>query len=369
MCPRTDGWRTTAVAMCAITSLPACNGQRVPVREIVVNRVDSLVTSVSNILAGPVDVAIDSNSSVYVLDYSGNQVVRLALDGRFTPVAFGRVGSGPGEFRGPGALAVAHDSIRVVDQGNGRLVTLSIDGTFARAIPLPPSSVMGPVAIGAAGSFVTTTAGVGGSLAEYHDAAGALVNRLARPLDSVPKVVDPNAIREELIAGRVPSLFRNSVLPVVADDETIWLVLIGEGEIRRFDARGTERIAKPLSFPEMADVRAEAVAWARQSRGEPILMALRYVHDAVAVGDDLWLLLNTTDAGPAVVVGLDSNAVVLFRVRFPSIIGARAFATDHHRKRIVFAIPGDASVAAADLPDGLAPFLAFSSRPSRRSTR
>jgi len=211
---------------------------------------------------------------------------------------------------------------------------------------------MGPVAISGDGGFLVTTLGLQGALAVFYDRSGTRVASLGTPLDSVQRIVDPRAINDDIIGGRVPALFRNAVLPVFAQNGDLWLVLNGEGLLQRYSEDGTLLFSVPLQEPEMKQVWQEIIARAKAAPpNEPNVEALQYVRDAAVLGTTLWLLLNTTKDGPAVLVAVSDTGRVERRLKFPGVRGASAFAIDKGRRRIFFAVLSNATLVATAFPD------------------
>ncbi len=338
----------------AIAALCACGAPRPePPPEDRIDGATTIISTESARLSGPVDLAVDHDGLLYVLDYDAAQI--LVVTGTGAPVrGIGRVGSGPGEFQRPGSFSLAHDSLRVVDQGNGRLQTLALPGRFSRSVLLPPVSTMGPVAVGDDGGFLVTTVGMHGALAEYYDPSGNPQLRLGTPPDSGPPALNPRQSKEALIAGRLPALFRNAVLPIISPDRELWLVLTGEGQLQRYSADGTLKVSVPLAAPEMPQVRREAVAYAKATlEDQRSVRPLRFVLDGAVVGRALWLLLNATENGPAVLLAFGADGQAIRRLTYPAVRGARSFALDPTRAVVFFALPRSASVVVAALPRNL----------------
>lgn len=97
----------------------------------------------------PSGVAVDAAGNVWVADTGNHRVVKLSPEGgvlamvgrydtrrglkRFKP------GKGPGEFKRPSAIAVDPSGrTYVADTGNRRIQVLAPDGSFLRAIAMPP---------------------------------------------------------------------------------------------------------------------------------------------------------------------------------------------------------------------------------------
>ena len=82
----------------------------------------------------PSDVVIASNGDIFVADgHGGNtnhRVVKFSKDGTFIK-AWGKKGSGPGEFDTPHAMVIdSHDRIFIADRGNKRIQIFDTDGKF-----------------------------------------------------------------------------------------------------------------------------------------------------------------------------------------------------------------------------------------------
>jgi len=338
----------------AMAVLCACGAP--PLKDPPENRIDGATTIISTEsarLSGPVDLAVDHNGLLYVLDYDAARILVVTGTGALVR-GIGRVGSGPGEFQRPGSFTLTHDSLRVVDQGNGRLQTLTLPGRFSRSVVLPPGSTMGPVAVGDDGGFLVTTLGLHGALAESYDPFGNRQLRLGAPPDSGPPALNLRQSKEALIAGRLPALFRNAVLPIPSPDRGWWLVLTGEGRLQRYAADGALAVSVPLAAPEMPQVRREAVAYAKATlEDQRSVKPIRFVLDGVVVGNTLWVLLNATEDGPAVLLAFGADGQAIGRLTYPAVRGARSFALDPARDRVFFGLPNSASVVVAALPPNL----------------
>jgi DNA-binding beta-propeller fold protein YncE len=84
--------------------------------------------------SGPSDVVIAPNGDIFVADghvaMSNGRVVKFGKDGRFIK-AWGKLGSGPGEFNVPHGIAMdSRGRIFVADRGNNRLQIFDQDGKF-----------------------------------------------------------------------------------------------------------------------------------------------------------------------------------------------------------------------------------------------
>jgi hypothetical protein len=214
---------------------------------------------------------------------------------------------------------------------------------------------MGPVTIAGDGGFLVATLGMHGALAAYHDPTGIKQTAFGTPLDSVVPALNPRQAKEDLIAGRVPPLFRNNVLPVFAPSGERWLILNGEGRLERYASNGTRQVSVSLQEPEMKQVWNEVVTDAKATLDDrQSIQTLLYVLDANVVDRTLWLLLNTRKEGSSVLVAVDETGRVEHRIRFTNVRGAASFAFDRTRRKVFFALPATANVVGASLPDRIA---------------
>ena len=82
-------------------------------------------------LNGPTDIAVAPNGDVFVADGHGNnRVVKYNSRGEYV-TSWGRLGSGPGEFEVPHAIAIdARGRVLVGDRDNGRIQLFDQNGRF-----------------------------------------------------------------------------------------------------------------------------------------------------------------------------------------------------------------------------------------------
>ena len=84
--------------------------------------------------SGPADVAIAANGDIFVADghaaMANGRIVKFSKDGKFIK-AWGKTGSGPGEFNVPHSIAIdSRSRIFVADRSNSRLQIFDQNGTF-----------------------------------------------------------------------------------------------------------------------------------------------------------------------------------------------------------------------------------------------
>lgn len=308
------------------------------------------MTQASELLSGPNDIAIGDDGAIYVLDYLLAQVVVFSPSGELLRTV-GRHGSGPGEFELPRSFLLSADTLRVVDVGAGKLQIIDSESRFVRATPLPPAASMGDVAVNDAGAILVSSLGMHDALVTYYDEAGRELRRVGTPPAPTPTIANFTAIKKEILSGSVPALFRNTVLPVFGPDGGFWLVLKGEGLVQRYDSLGSLLLSAPLAMPEMQRIWQHLVAFTRTIMNDQRRMAgLAYVTDALARGDTLWVLLNMPEDDPSVILAIRGDGTVAQRSVFTEVHGARGFALDRPRNRVLFLVPSQASVIAAPWP-------------------
>ena len=103
-------------------------------------------------LHDPAAAAIDDNGLIYVADTTAHRVVVLDRQGNVVR-SWGRLGSDPGQFRGPTGIAVG-DEVFVTDGGNDRVQVFDRDGVFRRewgGLGAEPGAFNGPAGIAIAG--------------------------------------------------------------------------------------------------------------------------------------------------------------------------------------------------------------------------
>ncbi len=316
--------------------------------DLVVAEVDTVVSLESELLAAPTDVAVDGAGRVYVLDYQFAGV--LVLTGPdVSPVLYGSEGEGPGELKGPVALSVSDDTIRIVELGNGRVQVLGADGTYARSYPLP-AAFPGNISLSPVGLMAVPTQGFReDSLILIFDADGAPTRRAGEPVVPPHDMWDMTAISSAIERGHVPSSLRNMSLPVIEDDGSLWLILNAEGVVRRYDNEGNVLWSLTLESPELSAIR-ESFFIRNREMGGIGFSPLSYVSDAVVVDGELWLLLNTPEESPVVILAVTGDGSLSRRIRLPHVYDAGDLAVDLSRNRLYLTVPSNASLIAASLP-------------------
>jgi len=105
----------------ALASVACANDAAGTSPEILVENLTVVVSTESELLVRPADIAIDESGLSYVVDMMASQV--LVVPGQREHIrTIGEEGSGPGEFWNPYAFALAPDTLHVADVGNPRAV-------------------------------------------------------------------------------------------------------------------------------------------------------------------------------------------------------------------------------------------------------
>lgn len=329
--------------------LAACrDAERGPV-EVRLAAPDTIVTSESEVLALPADLAVDGAGHVYVADAQNARVAVFAARGeqRF----IGREGRGPGELKDPLHLGLAGDTVRVASTGNLRVAVYTTAGAFVRSDPLPPSATAAPLSFAPDGRIAIATYGIQDSvLARVLARDGTVLKGVGELLAPGTDAFYVTAIKEEAEKGNVPAVFRNHSQPLFAADGGVWVVLTAEGVLRRYERDGRLLWSVSIEAPELSRIKQAFFDRSRELAGQPARFAmLRYLDDAQVVGDDLWILLNTAAGEPSVILVFDDQGSQRRRLVIPGVEEAGAFAVDAARKRL-YVTTSDAGLLRFDVP-------------------
>ena len=316
--------------------------------EITLSRVDTLISTESGLLAQPVAMAIGSDGTLFVLDGQAAQVHRISNDGTLLP-SLGNAGSGPGEFQRPRTIRVNADTLWVVDGGNGRLQTLTTEGEFLSTLPLPPRAAFYISRLATEGRILASTLGQDSCLTISYAQDGRELGRFGIPPVEPPSIVDISVLREEISAGKVPGFFRNTVIPLDAPGAQVWLAMLADGALWRFDGQGNPLGTTVLEEPEMEKILADFFAKNQEDTPRPGLYPLMYIADIQVAGSEVWVLLNRADEDSGVLVAYSSNGEKLRRILLPSVHGAKYFSVDLVRQRLFLAVPSEAQILGVDL--------------------
>jgi len=180
------------------------------------------ISTSSAILGQASDLAIAPDRTMYVLDRLNAYVIVLDGPGDLRRT-IGREGSGPGEFIDPIALELlAEGGFDVVDRGNNRIQRFDSEGAYVSSRDLPPYGASYPVALSADGSLAVNTLS-DTSLVAVYDSEGRLLSRFGHPPSAMPGTISMGGARQDILDGKIPGFFRNTVQPRFAPDGSIWL--------------------------------------------------------------------------------------------------------------------------------------------------
>ncbi len=345
MIQSSSAWILLAVAGCA-GDVPQQLG------EVRVEGATEVVSTESALFGRPTEIALGDSGNLWVLDNMLDRILVLTPHGNLVR-SIGGSGSGPREFRRPHAFIVSDDTVRVVDVGNGRLLTLALNSEYVRSVPLPAGASLGPLALTKDGRLLLGTQGLHGELAAYYDASGALLGTIGQAPARTSAVLDVRAMKQEIIDGKVPAFFRNLVHPVFAPHGAMWLILTGEPLVQRYDATGIQQLSVSYAVPQLKRIWQNVVARSRETLDDPRQIdGPVYVLDAAVVEQEMWMLLNMPTSDPAVMLRFTTDGTLEQSLVFAGVRGALSFALDRTRDRVYFTLPSSARIVAASLPRG-----------------
>lgn len=293
---------------------------------IVVREGAEVLISTSDALIGGIwDLVVDKAGVVYAVDGRTSQI--HVVEGPAQVHSLGRPGAGPAEFSRPRTLHKRGDTLLVVDWGNGRLQGLSPSGTMLFTRPLPPGYAP---SLGADGRLVRPTMGMDSALAVIHAPDLSVIAPIGQIVGSRRNMVDMRGMKEEIQQGKVPDLFLNTAEAVVTDGGATWLYVPARGSIQRFDALGREMFSVTLNEPEH-ELLFDRFVSENATKPANAVSPLRYIADATPVGEDLWVLLGSSTAGPAALRIIHADGRIGDRIECPDVTGATQLAVDQER--------------------------------------
>ena len=315
--------------------------------DVTLDVVDTLVPAGSTDLGHPAEITM-AGGVLYLVDRAASAIVVLDTSG-IVLRRIGREGSGPGEFRNPRSLFVDHDTLRIVDQGNGRIQVLTSRGVFIRSLPAP-DALGGAVSFRADGTGLVARNGFDGTLAQRLDLNGSATARLGRPVGPIPEAVDFQVTKSEVRRGMVPGALRNLTLPVLGLDGSCWLILHAEGTVERYSASDSLVWRTTLQEPEFDQIRAKFFSDNQADSSANRLFILSFAATAKAHGDELWLLVRQPADAPALILVLSGDGAVRSRIRIPSAHGIRDFSVASGRRSVYLLAYDDAAILRVHLP-------------------
>lgn len=323
------------------------------VREHQITEVTDLLTEAEKLAATPSTVVLADDGTLYVLDRPQYRVLALGPEGDVR-TTFGREGEGPGEFQNPSVLAVANDTVHVVDTMLRRLHHFTTDGDFSHTTSLKDASMLWGVAFWPDGHLAVATNGFRSeSLAWRVAPDGTIIDSLGTTVAPSINALNMTEVHQAISDGQIPGPLRNWTTPIPAPDGSLWLFLNTEAEVQLFDSEGTLQASYELDLPELDAIREHFFQRNMEFENPNRLYPLNYVRAGVFALDHLWLLLNTPPDAPTTIVGLSTEGDVAHRITLPDLSEAASIAIDADRSRLYLSLPNEARLVAANVDFGL----------------
>ena len=284
-------------------------------------RVGSVWDSADEAVAAPRNnsVTLGPNGQIFVLEYRATRVLVFSADGDFVR-SFGGSGEGPGEFRGPHALAWdGADRLWVADGLNGRYHAFDSTGTFQRSVPRPVRAVnriQHPLVVERVGILIDETATARGLpmvIFVRVDTMGHVVDTMA----VLPKPELSGGFRNVIVRPSQESLrfIGNHYIPrlrwSLAPDGTVWSASTGRLRLVQTTSSGdTIRIVETShreSTFDRADRKAIADGLAEGGISRQDVELVRPLVNELYVMDDGHILVGIIEE-----VGEDPSLVDVF---------------------------------------------------------
>jgi hypothetical protein len=284
--------------------------------------VDTFATAETTPFQRPVDGVALPDGRLALADFQAEQVFLLGVDGALQQT-FGTPGSGPGEFRAPRGVFLRGDTLAVLNGGNNRLENFIPGRGYIGSRPLPAGVQYREARLLPGDTAIVATGGGDSALAVQQDPWGKVIARYGRPPVPTTEVWDFGAIRQEILAGRIPDAMRNLATPIVDPAGDLWLVIHTEGRVERYGPRGDLRATLSLPDSEVAPIRAAFFAANAAEKRPGVLRSYFLAFSGVARDHALWLLLARPDSLPATLLWVDSTGAIAERQVVPGAEGAR----------------------------------------------
>jgi hypothetical protein len=316
----------------------------------------------SDLLAGPVAMAVDPEGAVYVADRLERHVLVVAPERGFVRT-IGRGGSGPGEFTQPRALGIAGGRIHVLDLATRTVHEFATDGVYTSSRRLEMQGAPLSYAFSPDGRLAYTRFPADTGLVHILGADGQPITSIGSRVSSEP--MQPETLLQEIQGGGLPGFMRNRALPAYGSDGTLWVFLQSEGVLQRYGRDGSLEHAAHVRIAEMDGIRQEFFRW---YEGQTTLGGVRFLDyvDAIAVVDGApWLLWKVPLNQPALVTVHNEQGNVTAVLRIAGVETdvaapdpsrpppARRMAVDMARQRIYLVDDQSVTLRAAMLPDDI----------------
>lgn len=311
---------------------------------------DTLVTTASGLVGRTEALAVAPDGTLWLADALNHHVLVLGGDGVERRV-IGREGAGPGEFSMPVGLAVSGSSVLVFDYGNRRVQRFELDSEFVDSEQVSATPYM-PVGLNSRGDVAVPTLGYGGLVLLVSNGGPDGVSMGEARADP-PQVISPRRIREQARSREMPSEFRNNVLPIMAADGGLWIVVQSEGVLERYSSEG--RLMWSASLPEnevSAALDRFFEQWDGPVTGVPTPQIAR---SGAAVGDELWLMMDEGMSGSMILVLDGDSGAVTGRLSLNVSSRAGRFAVDQQRQNLFISLIEEVAILHANLPAQVTP--------------
>jgi hypothetical protein len=308
--------------------------------------VDTFATIAQVPFERPVEGVSLPGGRLAISDAQADRVFILNADGALD-TTLGTPGGGPGELAAPRHLLLHGDTLSVLNSGNVRRELFRLGEGFIATRPLPGLVEAKLAALLPNDSVLIATGGFDSALAVLQDAAGHTLARYGTPVGTASSEWDFDAMRADILAGKIPIPFRNMALPIAGPDGDVWLLQHTEGRLMRFRRSGAKVMDVVLPEADLAPVREAFFAANRAEKRPGVLRSYILSQSGAARAHKLWLLLTLPDTLPPTLLHIDAVGTVLERFRLPGAEGARyliptasddTFFLTHPTEGIVFRI-------------------------------
>lgn len=192
-----------------------------------------------------------------------------------------------------------------------------------------------------------------GRLAQRFDAAGHAGTSLGTAPAPGAQSEDFTADKQSIADGKVPVWYRNLVLPLLLADDSVWLILQGEGRLERYNSSDSLTWSGELDRDARDVILAEFFEQNRRETRPDRLHSLAYAVAAREVGDAVWILLRMPETRETVIEVHDRLGPSRGRLIIPDAHGIRGFAVSPDSKSLYLLAYSDATLLRTDLPAGV----------------
>lgn len=315
-----------------------------PFEEYIVEGAETIISFEDDLLAAPVGIIYDNEGNLYIADVGLNQILAFSVKTGEHEI-IGRQGQGPGEFNGPVRVQLKTDTLFIVDYMNHRIQIFDTGGNYIRGFPIAADMGVGMPQVLPGDKIGIKTQGNHNSLVAIYDVDGNVVQTYGEPVVEYIRIWDITKIKSEINRGMIPDELRNEVIPVFSDDLNLWILHQTSGRIQKYSADGSLLSDKVIELPEFENVREEFFQRNKDAPPASFFM-LSYCSMGQIVNSDLWVLLNTQEADPCVIVVISDTGELRRKLIFPDVRGAQRFAYDATHNKIYFTLHHIAGVKA-----------------------